>query len=66
MLVNRKISNLFTDPLKLNAFPSPVLHRDVSQQDVQAYNLVRSPITMHPLPQDDEPGIGVPKLVPSP
>ena len=27
---------------------SPTLHSDFSQQAVQAYNLVLSPITMHP------------------
>lgn len=28
--------------------PDPWLQRDVPQQDVHAYNLVRSPITMQP------------------
>lgn len=30
------------------AVPVPVLHRYDSQQAVQAYSFVRSPITMHP------------------
>lgn len=28
--------------------PEPWLHSDVPQHEVQAYNLVRSPITIHP------------------
>lgn len=30
------------------AEPLPVLHKEVSQQEVQAYSFVRSPMTMQP------------------
>lgn len=42
---NRRSISLIVRSL---AVPVPLLHRLVSQQAVQAYSLVRSPITMHP------------------
>lgn len=38
---------------KCDAVPLPELQYDVLQQDVHAYNLVRSPITIHPDSQLD-------------
>lgn len=34
--------------LYLEAAAMPILHNDFSQQEVQAYNFVLSPITIHP------------------